>query len=261
VIGAEGEFQAFGIGAHWTSTPSTAGRSARAVGNIQHRAHANATDADVPAAGNPRGYAWARSMPHQHGCGHHHDDPSCVPLNRLGIGVANLRDRLLRSARPIATSARSRRSRASTSRSTRSVPGRAMSASRSRRMARGEISGSSLPNSSHHDGELEREPDDDDLLVGRQLPAHQRPVQCEGSLSRTVVPLGLGLEFNGAVRATDYSTAGYVTTWKLGATWQPIPRYSLPRGAVARYPGAEPQRTVPGRLTEQRFRAQPDLYY
>ena len=38
----------------------------------------------------------------------------------------------------------------------------------------------------------------------------------------TVVPLGFGLEFNGAVRATDYSTSGYVTTWKLGATWQPI---------------------------------------
>ena len=33
---------------------------------------------------------------------------------------------------------------------------------------------------------------------------------------------GLGLEFNGAVRATDYSTAGYVTTWRAGATWQPI---------------------------------------
>lgn len=38
----------------------------------------------------------------------------------------------------------------------------------------------------------------------------------------TVVPLGFGLEFNGAVRATEYSTAGYVTTWKAGATWQPI---------------------------------------
>lgn len=38
----------------------------------------------------------------------------------------------------------------------------------------------------------------------------------------TVVPLGYGLEFNGAARATDYSTAGYVTTWKAGATWQPI---------------------------------------
>lgn len=43
----------------------------------------------------------------------------------------------------------------------------------------------------------------------------------------TVVPLGLGLEFNGAVRATDYSTSGYVTTWKAGATWQPIPDFRL----------------------------------
>lgn len=38
----------------------------------------------------------------------------------------------------------------------------------------------------------------------------------------TVVPLGYGFEFNGAVRGTDYSTSGFVTTWKLGATWQPI---------------------------------------
>jgi outer membrane receptor protein involved in Fe transport len=38
----------------------------------------------------------------------------------------------------------------------------------------------------------------------------------------TVVPLGFGLVFNGAIRGTDYSTSGFVTTWKLGATWQPI---------------------------------------
>jgi outer membrane receptor protein involved in Fe transport len=37
-----------------------------------------------------------------------------------------------------------------------------------------------------------------------------------------VVPLGFGLEFNGAVRGTDYSTSGFVTTWKAGATWRPI---------------------------------------
>lgn len=29
------------------------------------------------------------------------------------------------------------------------------------------------------------------------------------------------LELNGAVRATDYSTSGYVTTWKVGATYSP----------------------------------------
>ncbi|WP_240554686.1 TonB-dependent receptor domain-containing protein [Acetobacter cibinongensis] len=38
----------------------------------------------------------------------------------------------------------------------------------------------------------------------------------------TEVPLAHGLAFNGAVRGTDYSTSGYVTTWKVGGTWQPI---------------------------------------
>ncbi|HTG39623.1 TonB-dependent receptor plug domain-containing protein [Sphingomonas sp.] len=49
----------------------------------------------------------------------------------------------------------------------------------------------------------------------------------------TVVPLGLGAEFNGAVRGTDYSTSGYVTTWKAGLTWQPIPDIRL-RGTRSR---------------------------
>lgn len=30
------------------------------------------------------------------------------------------------------------------------------------------------------------------------------------------------LDFNGGVRATNYSTSGYVTTWKLGLTWSPV---------------------------------------
>lgn len=44
----------------------------------------------------------------------------------------------------------------------------------------------------------------------------------------TVVPLAhdapfaQALDFNGAVRWTDYSTSGDVVTWKAGATWQPI---------------------------------------
>lgn len=35
-------------------------------------------------------------------------------------------------------------------------------------------------------------------------------------------PWARSLELNGAVRGTDYSTSGYVTTWKLGASFQPI---------------------------------------
>lgn len=44
----------------------------------------------------------------------------------------------------------------------------------------------------------------------------------------TVVPLARdqswarSLELNGAVRGTDYSTSGYVTTWKVGASYRPI---------------------------------------
>ena len=47
-------------------------------------------------------------------------------------------------------------------------------------------------------------------------------------LRETVVPLlkdlpaAQALDFNGAVRATDYSTSGYVTTWKMGLEWTPI---------------------------------------
>nr|WP_298720420.1 TonB-dependent receptor [uncultured Steroidobacter sp.] len=49
----------------------------------------------------------------------------------------------------------------------------------------------------------------------------------EGYLE-TLVPLARDMKFaqefdlNAAVRATDYSTSGYVTTWKGGLTWRPI---------------------------------------
>jgi outer membrane receptor protein involved in Fe transport len=49
----------------------------------------------------------------------------------------------------------------------------------------------------------------------------------EGYLE-TVIPLAKdvafarSLDFNAAVRATDYSTSGYVTTWKAGVTWNPL---------------------------------------
>ncbi len=51
--------------------------------------------------------------------------------------------------------------------------------------------------------------------------------------AETLVPLADGLEFNGAVRLTDYSISGTVTTWKAGLTWQPIYDVKL-RGTVSR---------------------------
>lgn len=57
--------------------------------------------------------------------------------------------------------------------------------------------------------------------VGNFLPTFGSYDVKEGYVE-TVVPLGLGLTVNGAGRFTGYSTSGYVTTWKGGATFQPI---------------------------------------
>ncbi|MGE3334584.1 MAG: TonB-dependent receptor plug domain-containing protein [Rhodospirillaceae bacterium] len=63
----------------------------------------------------------------------------------------------------------------------------------------------------------------------------------------TVIPLATdvafaeSLEFNGAVRATDYSASGYVTTWKLGLTWAPVSdiRFRLTRSRDIRAPNLQ----------------------
>lgn len=61
---------------------------------------------------------------------------------------------------------------------------------------------------------------------GVSLPTRSQTVK-EAYLE-TVVPLlrdfaiARKLDFNGAVRVTDYSTSGSVTTWKAGLTWEPV---------------------------------------
>jgi len=64
-------------------------------------------------------------------------------------------------------------------------------------------------------------------FVGNFLPNFGKYHVTEGFLE-TVVPLAAGAKFadtldlNAAVRLTDYSTSGEVTTWKVGTTWAPI---------------------------------------
>ncbi|WP_333585819.1 TonB-dependent receptor plug domain-containing protein [Phenylobacterium sp.] len=48
-----------------------------------------------------------------------------------------------------------------------------------------------------------------------------------------LVPIFDGLDFNGAVRYTRYSTSGGVTTWKAGLTYSPIPDLKF-RGSASR---------------------------
>jgi outer membrane receptor protein involved in Fe transport len=61
--------------------------------------------------------------------------------------------------------------------------------------------------------------------AGSYLPRTKQTVK--EAYGETVVPLAKdlsfakSLNFNGAVRITNYSTSGSVTTWKVGATWEP----------------------------------------
>ena len=65
------------------------------------------------------------------------------------------------------------------------------------------------------------------LNYGNWKPDFGKYTVTEG-FAEAVVPLATdtswarSLELNTAVRATSYSTSGYVTTWKVGATYQPI---------------------------------------
>ena len=47
------------------------------------------------------------------------------------------------------------------------------------------------------------------------------------------VPFAKSLDLNGAIRLTDYSSSGQVTTWKAGATWEPMDGLRF-RGTLSR---------------------------
>lgn len=214
VIGAEGAFDAFGKAARW-DVYAQYGRSdvreqARNIMNIGRLANATA------AAFAPDGSIQCLVNVDANTT---NNDPACVPLNRLGIGVASpaaidyvlgdpYRDQVLKqtvaganlSLTPFATWA-----------GDVSV---AVGAEYREEKIRGTVPEEFQPVVTAT-GTTNR------WSVGNYLPFTGKYDVKEAYLE-TVVPLGFGLEFNGAVRATDYSNAGYVTTWKAGATWQPI---------------------------------------
>jgi iron complex outermembrane recepter protein len=238
VIGAEGDFELFGHQARW----DVYGQYGRAdlreqLRNIMHTARlANATNAVFAQAGNPAGAPVGTIV-----CAINVDanannnDPACVPLNRLGIGVANpaaisyvlgdpFRDQVVEqtviganlSFTPFATWA-------------------------------GDVSvaigGEYREESIRGFVPVEFQPvitptgTTNLWSVGNYLPS-RGSFDVKEAYLEVVVPLGLGLEFNGAVRATDYSTSGYVTTWRAGATWQPIEdiRFRVTRSRDIRAP-------------------------
>ncbi|KQS02991.1 TonB-dependent receptor [Sphingomonas sp. Leaf357] len=237
-IGAEGVSELFGKRATW-NIYAQYGRAdlreqLRNVMNITRMN--NATDAVFAAAGNPGNYA-AGSIQ----CRVNvdavttNDDAACVPLNRLGISVANpaaiayvlgnpYRDEVTEqynaaanlSVTPFSTWA-----------GDVSV---AFGGEYREEKIRGFVPAEFQPT-------VTTTATTNRWSVGNYLPTNGKYNVKEAYLE-TVVPLGLGIELNGAGRATWYSTAGYVTTWKAGATWQPIPdiRFRVTRSRDIRAP-------------------------
>jgi outer membrane receptor protein involved in Fe transport len=226
LIGAEGEFGMFGKTARW----DVYGQYGRAnlherLRNIQNIPRINnARDAAFAPAGSgfPTGSIQCLINVDANP---NNNDPACVPLNRLGLGVADpaaiayvlgdpRRDQVLEqtvagvnfSATPFATWAgdvsvalggeyRKEEVRGSVPEEFQPVP---------IRDANGNVTGAT-----------------NRFSVGNYLPSFGS-FDVKEAYFEAVIPLGLGLEVNGAVRATEYSIAGYVTTWKVGATWQPV---------------------------------------
>lgn len=223
VIGAEGDFEAFGKQANW----DVYGQYGRAklheqLTNIQQTVRrGNALNAVFAPAGNPGNLpVGSIQCLINVNASTADDDPACRPLNLLGIGVADpaainyilgnpYRDQTLTqtvvganlSLTPFSTWAGD------------------VSVAVGAEYRKEKISGfvpiefQPIQNTNGTTTSV--------WSVGNYRPSFGSYTVKEAYLE-TVVPLGLGLEFNGAVRATDYSTSGYVTTWKLGATWQPI---------------------------------------
>ena len=226
LVGAQGEFEAFGNTARW----DIFGQYGRAelreqLRDIQNNARINAAR---DAAFAPAGFGFPVGSIQcliNVDANLTNNDAACVPLNRLGIGVADpaaidyvlgdpYRDQVIEqtvvganfSATPFATWA-----------GDVSV---AIGAEYRKEEVKGFVPDEFQPVpirdvNGNVTGATNR------WSVGNYLPSFGS-YNVKEAYFETVVPLGFGLEFNGAVRATDYSTAGYVTTWKMGATWQPI---------------------------------------
>ncbi|UIJ47291.1 TonB-dependent receptor [Sphingomonas cannabina] len=238
VVGADGDFDAFGKPGHW-EVYAQYGRSdlreqLRDIMNLANMT--NATAAAFAPAGNARGYAVGSIQ-----ClinvnaSTTDDDPACVPLNRMGVGVASqaaidyvlgdpYRDQVMEqyvagtnwAITPFATWA--------------GDVSISFGGEYRKEKIRGSVPAEFQPIVTTT-GTTNR------WSVGNYLPFTGEYSVKEAYLE-TVIPLGLGLEFNGAVRATDYSNSGYVTTWKLGATWAPIEdiRFRVTRSRDIRAP-------------------------
>ena len=229
LIGAEGDFQAFGRRARWDvyAQYGRADLHEQLINIQQTTRRANALAAVFAPAGNPGGLPVGSIQ-----CAINvdssttNDDPACRPLNLFGIGVADpaaidyilgdpFRDQVLEqtvvganlSFTPFATWAGD------------------VSVAIGGEYRKEEIDGF-VPAEFQPIFNPATGASTSVWSVGNFRPS-KGSYHVKEAYLETVIPLGFGLEFNGAVRATDYSTSGFVTTWKAGATWRPIDDITL----------------------------------
>ncbi|WP_324749437.1 TonB-dependent receptor [Sphingomonas sp. LY54] len=239
VIGAEGDFEMFGNRATW----DVYGQYGRAdlreqLRNIMHTQRiANAVDAVFSVPGDTTSPIVCRINADANP---NNNDAGCVPLNRLGIGVANpaaipyilgdpYRDEVVEQ---FVTGANLNFTPFATWAGDVSVAvGGEYREEKITGFVPTEFQPVITPNPAGGVTTLNA------WSVGNYLPTNGKYDVKEAYLE-TVVPLGFGLEFNGAARFTDYSSSGSVTTWRAGATWQPIDdiRFRVTRSRDIRAP-------------------------
>lgn len=225
VIGANGKFPLFAGTARWNVYYQKGiSRTREMARDITNNARlALAQDAVFAPAGNALGVAAGTIV-----CRSTLTAPTngCVPLNRLGIGVASPEALAYVLGNPY------RRQKfeqdvvaANLAFDAFDLPAGAVSVSIGGEHRREKVSGS-VP-TEYQTG----------WFVGNFLPSFGSYSVTEGYVE-VVVPVIKGLDLNGAVRGTDYSTSGYVTTWKAGVTFEPIPdiRFRASRSRDIRAP-------------------------
>lgn len=221
VAGVEGNFNAFDTAWNWDASwaKSTNHLSFRSPGNRINANYLRATDATTDASGRAVCRINADADPAN-------DDPRCVPYNPMGIGVNSDNPYVYgtgygltklgqevwavnASGEPFSTWAGAVSLAVGGEHRTESMTGIASALDLAAAYFAGNF-GASTGSYNVTEGYIE-----------------------------TVVPLAKdtewakSLDLNAAVRFTDYSTSGFVTTWKAGATFSPIDDLTF-RGTISR---------------------------
>ncbi|MBB5733489.1 outer membrane receptor protein involved in Fe transport [Altererythrobacter atlanticus] len=209
VVGADGEFELFGNSARWDAyyQKGIANTRESALGIANNARLSQATDAVFAPVGNALGVAEGTIV-----CRSTLSDPGngCLPLNRFGVGVADPEAVAWILGDPY------RKQRfeqnvyaANLSFDAFDLPAGAISVAIGGEHRTEEVSG--YVEDRYQSG----------WFTGNFLPSFGDYSVTEGYLE-LLVPVLDTLDINGAIRGTDYSTSGYVTTWKIGATFEPI---------------------------------------